>query len=217
MNESSGHTASTTSVPMRGCCDHSRSPGASDVAAGGRHPAGLDVFLRSGEAEGDSPVGGACCGPHCACLDCTEAPGTGDPHSDGLWRGLAHSGEANMPSPSVSLDEVRVGCAPDLTSEGDCALAEAHRARRPGGRLVVSDTIWVVEPPTEVRRSLRETMSCLAGAPTLDEYVRRLVRAGFREVHAERHHDAGRTPSLGWEPPPAGVAPTLGVVLTAIK
>ena len=82
---------------------------------------------------------------------------------------------------------------------------------------MVTDTTWVVEPPAEVRRSLRGTMSCLAGAPTLDEYVRRLVRAGFREVRAERHPDADRTPSVGWEPPLAGVAPTLGVVLTAIK
>jgi SAM-dependent methyltransferase len=217
MNESSGHTALTTSASLRGCCDHARSPGARSGAVGGRHHAGLEVLARIGEAERASPVGGACCGPHCACLDCTEAPGTGDPHSDGIWRGLTLPGEANMPSPSVSLDEVRVGCSPDLATEGGRALAEAHRALKPGGRLVVSDTTWVVEPPAEVRRSLRGTMSCLAGAPTLDEYVRRLVRAGFREVRAERHPDGDRTPSLGWEPPPAGVAPTLGVVLTAIK
>lgn len=45
-----------------------------------------------------------------------------------------------MPSPSVSLDEVRVGCAPNMTADGDGALAEAHRALKPGGRLMVSDT-----------------------------------------------------------------------------
>jgi SAM-dependent methyltransferase len=137
--------------------------------------------------------------------------------SDGIWRGLALPGVASVPSPSVFLDEVRVGCAPNMTADGDSALAEAHRALKPGGRLVVSDTTWVVEPPAEVRRSLRGAMSCLAGAPTLDEYVRRLVRAGFREVRVERHPDADRTPSVGWEPPVAGIGATLGVVLTAIK
>ncbi len=184
---------------------------------GERHHADLIVPPRIGEAERVSPVGGVCCGPHCACLDCTEAPGTGDPHSDGIWRGLALPGVASVPSPSDSLGEVRLDCASDLAVNGGRALAEAHRALKPGGRLVVRETTWVVEPPAEVRRSLREMMSCLAGAPTLDEYVRRLVRAGFREVRAERHPDGDRTPSLGWEPPLAGVAPTLGVVLTAIK
>jgi len=217
MNESSGHAATTVSVPRRGCCDQPRSPGARSAAAGGWHHASLEVLPRIGEGERDSPVGGACCGPHCACLDCTEAAAMGDPHSDGIWRGLTLPGEANMPSPSVSLDEVRVGCSSHRTAGLVRALAEAHRALEPGGRLVVSDTTWVVEPPAEVRRSLRGTMSCLAGAPTLHEYVRRLVRAGFREVRAERHPDADRTPGVGWEPPVAGIRATLGVVLTAIK
>jgi SAM-dependent methyltransferase len=213
MTESSGHAASTVSESLWGCCDHPRNPGARGVAAGEPHHAGLDVL---GQAERGSPVGGACCGPHCACIDCTKA-GSGGPHAGGVRRGLALPGVASVPSPSGSLDEVRVGCAPHLASEGGRALAEAHRTLKPGGRLVVSDTTWVVEPPAEVRRSLRASLGCLAGAPTLDEYIRRLVRAGFREVRVERHPDADRTPSVGWEPPVAGIGATLGVVLTAIK
>lgn len=54
-------------------------------------------------------------------------------------------------------------------------------------------------------------------APTLDGYFDQLVRAGCREVRAERHPGSGRPPGVGWMPPVAGVGPTLNVVLTAIK
>jgi SAM-dependent methyltransferase len=166
---------------------------------------------------GDKHVGKTCCGHQCACIDCTMPLGGGQDHAVVVGPGPANPGGEGVAAPAGSLDEVRVRCAPSVDSDRDRALAEAHRVLKPGGRLVVRSTTWVVEPPAEVRRTLRGTLSCLAGAPTLHEYIRRLVRAGFREVRAERHPDGDRTPSLGWEPPLAGVAPTLGVVLTAIK
>jgi hypothetical protein len=164
----------------------------------------------------DSHVGKTCCGSHCACIDCTVPVGGGEDHVGVFGPGLANPGREGLAPPAGSLDEIRVGCTPRDDDKGRI-LAEAFHALKPGGRLVASKTTWVVEPPAEVRRSLRASLGCLAGAPTLDEYVRRLVRAGFREVHAVRHPDAVRTPSLGWVPPLAGVTPTLGVVLTAIK
>ncbi len=142
--------------------------------------------------------------------------GGGEDHVCVFGPGLANPGGEGLAPPAGSLDEIRVGCTPRDDDKGRI-LAEAFHALKPGGRLVASETTWVVEPPAEVRRSVRAGSMCLAGAPTLDEYVNRLVRAGFREVRAERDPVASRAVGVGWRPPVAGVGPTLGVVVTAIK
>jgi hypothetical protein len=62
---------------------------------------------------------------------------------------------------------------------------------KPGGRLRVSDMVWLRERTEEERTNLESWAACVAGALTVDEYASKLVGAGFSDVRLCLADDGG--------------------------
>ena len=123
-----------------------------------------------------------------------------------------------LPVEDNSIDVALSNCVLNLALDKDKAFSEVYRVLKSGGRLAVSDMAWDVEPLAEVRKDLEAIVGCIGGALVLDDYVARLGRAGFREVHVDRHPDAARKMiEVSGTTPPPGVEHLLSVNITAIK
>lgn len=98
-----------------------------------------------------------------------------------------------IPLPDSSVDVIISNCVINLSADKDRVLAEAYRVLKPGGRFAVSDVVTRGEIPESVRASLALWTGCVAGALDEQDYVARLLRAGFAEASVEptRVYSAG--------------------------
>jgi arsenite methyltransferase len=123
-----------------------------------------------------------------------------------------------LPVEDQSIDVALSNCVLNLAADKDRAFAEVYRVLKPGGRLAVSDMAWAIEPLDEVRKDLEAIVGCIGGALVLDDYVARLEKVGFREVHFDRHPDAARKMiEVSGTAPPPGAEHLMSVNVTAIK
>jgi arsenite methyltransferase len=87
----------------------------------------------------------------------------------------------HMPMDSSSVDVVVSNCVINLAPDKSVVFREAYRILRPGGRLVVSDTVtegnFKVDP-----KDLKAWAECVAGALPEDEYVDLIKKAGFVDL-----------------------------------
>ncbi|HEY4361079.1 MAG TPA: arsenite methyltransferase [Bryobacteraceae bacterium] len=91
----------------------------------------------------------------------------------------------NVPLPDDSVDVIISNCVINLSADKDRVLREAFRVLKPGGRLAVSDVIVQGDVPEQVRRSMEMWVGCIAGALKDDEYIGKLVKAGFSGIGIE--------------------------------
>ena len=91
----------------------------------------------------------------------------------------------SIPLPSGSVDVIISNCVINLSSDKDAVLREAFRVLKPGGRFAVSDVVILGEVPADIRRNMELWVGCIAGALGDDEYVGKLVKAGFDDVDVE--------------------------------
>jgi ubiquinone/menaquinone biosynthesis C-methylase UbiE len=90
----------------------------------------------------------------------------------------------SLPVADASVDVVAQNClfnifAPDDLSQ---ALKEAFRVLKPGGRLQMSDPIATRPIPTHLQQDERLRAMCLSGALTYEQYIEKIVDAGFGQV-----------------------------------
>jgi SAM-dependent methyltransferase len=90
-----------------------------------------------------------------------------------------------IPLPDNSVDVIISNCVINLSGDKDQVLREAFRVLKPGGRFAVSDVIVQGSVPEQVRRSMEMWVGCIAGALNDDEYIGKLVKAGFVSVGIE--------------------------------
>jgi arsenite methyltransferase len=88
----------------------------------------------------------------------------------------------NLPVDDASVDVIISNCVINLSPEKEQVFREAHRVLKPGGRLLVSDLVWLAPPPPELRDSVEALVGCLAGASLKDEYLALMRGAGFIDV-----------------------------------
>ena len=87
----------------------------------------------------------------------------------------------HLPVDSNSVDVIVSNCVINLAPEKGAVFREAHRILRPGGRLVVSDT--VAECTVKVDpKDLGAWAECSAGALPEDDYLNLINKAGFVNV-----------------------------------
>jgi SAM-dependent methyltransferase len=124
----------------------------------------------------------------------------------------------SLPVDDGLFDIVLSNCVLNLCPDKDRALREIHRVLKPGGKLAVSDMAWMTEPAESVRRDLNAIVGCIGGALVLDDYLRRLSLAGFRDIHIDRHPEAARLMiELSSAAPIPGVENLLSVNVLAFK
>ena len=95
------------------------------------------------------------------------------------------SGDAfALPVPDASVDIVAQNCLFNIFQPEDLTLAlqEAYRVLKPGGRLQMSDPIATRPIPAHLQQDERLRAMCLSGALTYEEYIQRIVDAGFGQV-----------------------------------
>jgi ubiquinone/menaquinone biosynthesis C-methylase UbiE len=89
-----------------------------------------------------------------------------------------------LPVPDASVDVVAQNCLFNIFEPDDLskALKEAFRILKPGGRLQMSDPIATRPIPTHLQQDERLRAMCLSGALTYEQYIQRIVDAGFGQV-----------------------------------
>jgi SAM-dependent methyltransferase len=87
-----------------------------------------------------------------------------------------------LPVESASVDVVISNCVINLSPQKPRVFAEAFRALRPGGRLMISDLVARGELPASVRRSVAAYVGCVAGVSRKDDYLRMLGEVGFDRI-----------------------------------
>ncbi|MDJ0677424.1 MAG: arsenosugar biosynthesis arsenite methyltransferase ArsM [Calothrix sp. MO_167.B42] len=89
-----------------------------------------------------------------------------------------------LPVHDDSVDVVAQNCLFNIFEPEDlsCALNEAYRVLKPGGRLQMSDPIATRPIPEHLQQDERLRAMCLSGALTYEDYVHRIICAGFGQV-----------------------------------
>ena len=90
----------------------------------------------------------------------------------------------HVPVDSASVDVIISNCVINLAPDKSAVFQDAYRILKPGGRLVVSDTVsectLKVDP-----KDLNAWAECSAGALPEDEYLSLIEKAGFVDVEAK--------------------------------
>jgi SAM-dependent methyltransferase len=88
----------------------------------------------------------------------------------------------HLPVADSSVDVIISNCVINLAPDKNAVFAEAYRALRPGGRLMVSDIVLTKELPPDVRESVDAYIGCFAGAWLKEDYLGAVKNAGFEDV-----------------------------------
>jgi arsenite methyltransferase len=88
----------------------------------------------------------------------------------------------HLPVADSSVDVIISNCVINLVPDKRQAFSEAFRVLKPGGRLMISDTVLTQPLPEAVQRSIAAYVGCVSGAVTKDAYIALVRSAGFQEV-----------------------------------
>ncbi len=91
----------------------------------------------------------------------------------------------DVPLPDAAVDVVISNCVINLSTDKDAVLREAFRVLRPGGRFAVSDIVLLRRLPDSLERVVGLWTGCIAGALVDEDYVAKLMDAGFVEAAVE--------------------------------
>lgn len=94
----------------------------------------------------------------------------------------------------ASVDVVVSNCVINLSPDKDAVFREAFRVLKPGGRFHVSDIVLSRELSDTERDDLSLWAGCAAGALLEDDYLKRLVTAGFGNVRVDSRSSVGEKP-----------------------
>ncbi len=147
-----------------------------DLGSGG----GIDVFLAARQVGETGFVYGLDMTPEMLALAQENARKLGVPNVEFLQGQIEQ-----IPFPDASIDVILSNCVINLSADKDQVFSEAFRVLRPGGRLAVSDMMFVGDRallPPQVRDSMDSWAACVAGALQLTDYQQKLIAAGFEDV-----------------------------------
>jgi len=86
----------------------------------------------------------------------------------------------NLPLDDNSVDTIVTNCVINLTPDKAKTFSEAYRVLKPGGKIYLSDIV-LLEELSEEQRDNKELLSgCVAGALLRDDYLNKIIGAGFK-------------------------------------
>ena len=101
----------------------------------------------------------------------------------------------DIPFEGGTFDAIMSNCVINLSADKSRVFQEAFRVLKSGGRLRVSDMVWVGEAPEATREQLESWAGCVAGALGIEEYLDTIRAAGFVDVRADYEGEAGQVTS----------------------
>ncbi len=101
----------------------------------------------------------------------------------------------DIPFDDGKFDAIMSNCVINLSHDKPRVFSEGFRVLKPGGRLRVSDMVWVDAAPEATREQLESWAGCIAGALTVDDYLDAIRGAGFTDVRADYEGEAGQVTS----------------------
>lgn len=87
----------------------------------------------------------------------------------------------NIPAEDNVADIVISNCVINLAPDKTKVFKEVYRVLKSGGRFMVSDMVWLKEPPEGIRESVEAYVGCIAGAILKKDYMKSIENAGFKE------------------------------------
>jgi SAM-dependent methyltransferase len=87
-----------------------------------------------------------------------------------------------IPLGDETVDVILSNCVINLSPDKPQVFREAYRVLRPGGTLAVSDMVFEVEIPEDLRANLDSWAGCVAGAWLESDYLAVIAAAGFQDV-----------------------------------
>jgi arsenite methyltransferase len=88
----------------------------------------------------------------------------------------------NLPVADSTANIVISNCVINLVPDKKRVFAEAFRALKPGGRLMVSDIVLAGALPDFIKNSIEAYVGCLSGAILKDNYLGLMKEVGFKDV-----------------------------------
>lgn len=88
----------------------------------------------------------------------------------------------NMPLPENEFDVVISNCVLNLVPNKQKAFAGTYRVLKPGGHFCVSDVVVKGELPEAIRKDAEMYVGCIAGAIQMEEYLKIIEGAGFKDI-----------------------------------
>ena len=85
----------------------------------------------------------------------------------------------HLPIEDNAIDVMISNCVINLSPDKKKAFSEAYRVLKPGGMMVISDTVLEKELPEEVKRDPEAWCGCITGAVRLEEYLSIIKSSGF--------------------------------------
>ncbi len=102
-----------------------------------------------------------------------------------------------LPVSSQSVDLIISNCVINLSPDKDAVFREAFRVLKPGGQMVVSDIVLSAPLPENIAQDRDKWAACIGGAIQKDDYVGKMMMAGFFPVKIEKEsHFVGNE---GWK------------------
>ncbi len=92
----------------------------------------------------------------------------------------------HLPVADNSVDVIISNCVINLSIDKSQVFREAFRVLKPGGRVMVSDTMLVRTLSEPIRQSLDAYAGCISGALGKQEYLDTVSAAGFQEVQIQK-------------------------------
>jgi SAM-dependent methyltransferase len=155
-----------------------------DLGAGG----GIDCFLAAREVGPSGRVIGVDMTPAMIERARANAAKSGATNVEFRLGEIEH-----LPVADASVDLVISNCVINLSPRKPQVFAEAFRALKPGGRIVVSDLVLTRPLPPALQQRVDLLVGCVAGASLRDDYLRMMREAGFAavEIADESGYDVG--------------------------
>jgi SAM-dependent methyltransferase/DNA-binding transcriptional ArsR family regulator len=90
----------------------------------------------------------------------------------------------NLPIEDNTIDVVISNCVINLSPDKRKVFSEAYRVLKPGGIMVISDTVLEKELPEVLKRDPEAWCGCIAGAMRREEYLKAIRDSGFEITYA---------------------------------
>lgn len=98
----------------------------------------------------------------------------------------------HLPVDPGTVDLVISNCVVNLAPDKGAVFREVYRVLRPGGRLVIADTVASRSVPAALRERLDLWGQCISGALDRETYLATLREAGFARIEVLAEHDLAR-------------------------